>query len=288
MRFSRLAVVAIISLTVLAGSGCNYYNQIMARKSLVDGANAYKERKFDQAEGLFRDAVSRDPDGDSLEGRTAQLFLARTLHSEYIGNRSDKTKAEEAISEYQKALTIDIKDQSSYKAIANLLDNLGREDEALKWTTDRANNEQVPAEQRAEAFSSLAAKKNSCANDISDTEETKKTVTENGKQVFQFIKPKNPEDFTKLKQCAEEGLVLANRAVELDQNSDSAWSYKTSLLIQKMRVAEMEGNSAQEQQFKAQADEAKVRFTALADAKRKKEQEEEERKKAEAAAANKK
>jgi tetratricopeptide (TPR) repeat protein len=286
MRLSRLGLFIIILSTVLIGTNCSYYNRIIARKNLVDGATAYKERKFEEAERLFRDAVSRDPQGETVEGRTAQLFLARTIHSEYIGNRQNTALAEQAIQEYKQVLAKDIKDQSSFKAVANLLENLGRDDEALQWVTERANNEQVPGEQRAEALSSLAAKKNTCANDISDTEATKKTVTKDGKQVFEFVKPASPEDFEKLKQCAEEGLQLANRAVELDPNSDSAWSYKTSLLIQKMRVAEMEGNKEQAAQFKAQSDEAKEKFQALADAKRKKQEEEEARKKAEAEAAN--
>ena len=93
----------------------------MSRKNLVDGSHAYKERKFDVAEDLFRRAAERDPDGETVEGRTAQLFLARTLHSQYIGNRQDPTKAEEAIKEYKKALAVDKNDQSSYKAVASLL-----------------------------------------------------------------------------------------------------------------------------------------------------------------------
>ncbi len=102
MRFSRLGVIVLLSLTVLVGSNCSYYNRVMARKNLVDGSNAYKNRKFKEAEQLFRDAVKRDPKGEYVEGKTAQLFLARTLHSEFIGDRSKKNLAEEAISEYQK------------------------------------------------------------------------------------------------------------------------------------------------------------------------------------------
>lgn len=287
MRFSRLGILVLISVSVFLGTNCSYYNRVLARKSLVDGASAYKNRKFAEAEQLFRNAVSRDPEGKTVEGKTAQLFLARTLHSEYIGNRSEKSKAEEAIKEYQKVLKEDLKDQSSFKAVANLYENLQMQDDWLKWVTDRADNEAVPKEQRAEALTSLAAKKNSCAADISDAEAVKKTVTgKDGKQVFQFIKPANPADFETLKKCADEGLALASKAVEFDPNSDSAWSYKTSLLVQKMRVAEMEGNTAEKDSYKKQADEAKERFTVLAEAKRKKEEEEAARKKAEEEAAN--
>ena len=292
MRFSRLSLFIIILTTVLIGTNCSYYNQILARKNLVDGASAYKNRKFQEAERLFREAISRDPEGTTLEGKAAQLFLARTIHSVFIGNRGDKDKADEAIREYQRALTIDPKDQSSFKAVANLYENLNKDAEWLKWVTERANNGQIPDEQRSEAFTSLAARKNTCANDISDTEATKKTVTKDGKQIFEFVKPANEADFQTLKQCAAEGVQLAQKAVDLDQNSDSAYSYLTSLLIQNMRVAEMEGNKQAAADFKTKSDTAKEKFTALAEVKRQKEQAEAERKKAEeeaaAAAANKK
>lgn len=287
MRFSRLGILVLISFTVLIGTNCSYYNRVLARKNLVDGATAYKDRKFQVAEQLFRNAVARDPEAKTLEGKTAQLFLARTLHSEFIGDRGHKEYAEEAIKEYQKVLKENPNDQSSFKAVANLFETLQKPDEWQTWVTERANNEQVPKEMRAEALAFLASKKNTCANDISDVEANKKTVTgKDGKQVFQFTKPENPGDFEKLKQCANEGLELANKAVEYDPNSDSAWSYKTSLLVQKMRVAEMDGNTTEKDSLKKLADDAKAKFTVLAEAKRKKEEEEVAKKKAAEEAAN--
>lgn len=287
MRFSRLGILVLISFTVLIGTNCSYYNRVLARKNLVDGATAYKDRKFQVAEQLFRNAVARDPEAKTLEGKTAQLFLARTLHSEFIGDRGHKEYAEEAIKEYQKVLKENPNDQSSFKAVANLFETLQKPDEWQTWVTERANNEQVPKEMRAEALAFLASKKNTCANDISDVEANKKTVTgKDGKQVFQFTKPENPGDFEKLKQCANEGLELANKAVEFDPNSDSAWSYKTSLLVQKMRVAEMDGNTTEKDSLKKLADDAKAKFTVLAEAKRKKEEEEIAKKKAAEEAAN--
>lgn len=288
MRFSRVGILVLITLTVLIGTNCSYYNRIIARKHLVDGANAYKERKFKEAEELFRAAASSDSEGKTIESKTAQLFLARTLHSQYISNRQVKEIAESAIAEYKKVLAVDITDQSSYKAVANLLENLGRQDEWLKWVTDRTNNESVPPEQRAEALTSLAAKQYSCANDISDAESVKKTVVKEGKPEFQFTKPAEPKDFEELKQCAEKGFELISRAVKLDANSDSAWSYNANLLVQKARIAEMEGNTAEKDRLKAEAQKAKERFTALAAEKKRIEDAELERQKAEKEAANKK
>src|SRR5258708_18102112 len=292
MRFSRIGVFVLLSLTVLIGANCSYYSRVMARKNLVDGSKAYKDRKFPEAEALFRAAVARDPNGDYVEGKTAQLFLARTLHSEFIGDRIHKEKAEAAIAEYQKALALNPNDQSSYKAIASLYENLQMTDQWLDWVTKRSQNTTIPPEQRAEALTSLAAKKNTCANDITDTEQTKKTVTKDGKQAFQFVKPAKPEYYTHLVKCVQEGTALIDQAIALEtdqvknapkldvkglkdedlvKNQDflkvfeSARSYKSSLLIQAMRLAEMYGKTADRDRLKVEADAARKSFLELSD-----------------------
>ena len=290
MRFSRLGVFVLIALTAVFGANCSFYNRIIARKNLVDGSKDYKERKFQEAEQLFRDAVSRDPDGSTVEGRTAQLFLARTLHSEYIGNRQKTELAEQAIKEYQKSLSFDKNDQSSYKAVASLLENLQRTDEWQAWVTERSKNEQILPQYRAEALVALAAKQNTCANDITDTDQTKKTVTKEGKQVFEFVKPQNDADFQQLKQCVDQGNALIDQALALEpaevKNAvnldvkpltdqqlsekldllrvfESARSYKASLLVQAMRLAEMEGRTADRDRLKGEADAARENFLTL-------------------------
>ena len=292
MRFSRIGAFVLLLATVLVGTNCAYYNRVMARKDLVDGASAYKGRKFSEAEQLFRQAVSRDPKGENVEGKMAQLFLARTLHSIFIGNRIDKSKAEQAITEYQKSLTLDPKDQSSYKAIASLYENLQKTDEWLAWVTKRSNDATIPPEQRAEALTSLAAKKNTCANDISDTEATKKTIQKDGKQAFQFVKPANPADYDALVKCVDEGMKLIDQALaqETDQVKnaakldikglpddqlakiqdllkvfESARSYKASLLVQSMRIAEMDARTPDRDRLKTEADAARKSFIDLSD-----------------------
>lgn len=292
MRFSRVGIIALLAVSVLAGANCGYYNRVMARKDLVDGSAAYKNRKFDEAQALFKKAVGRDPKGDYLEGRMAQLFLARTLHSQYIGNRKDTAKAEQAIVEYQKALAFDPKDQSSYKAIASLYENLQKSDEWLDWVTKRSQNASIPPEQRAEAFTSLAAKKNSCATDISDTEATKKKTTKDGKPAYTYVKPASSEDFEKFKQCVADGMQLIDQAIALEPDTvksaasinikalsdadlkakqdllkvfESARSYKTSLLYQSAFLAEMEGRGEEYTRLKTEADDYRKKFLELSD-----------------------
>lgn len=290
MRSSRLGIFVLLLLTVFLTTNCTYFNRILSRKNLVDGSMAYKERKFEEAEDLFRKAAARDPEGTTEEGKIAQVFLARTLHSRYIGNRQDSSLAEAAIAEYRKALALNKNDQSSYKAIAGLLENLQRTDEWKQWVTDRSNDGSINAEFRAEALTSLAAKQNTCANEVSDTPATKKTVQRDGKDVFQFTKPANDADFQRMKACVEEGNRLIEQAVglesptvknlasidpkaltdeQLKQNLDalkpfeSARSYRASLLIQASRLAEMEGRNEDRDRFRAQSDTAKNDFTAL-------------------------
>lgn len=286
MRFSRLGILSVILLTVLMGANCSYYNRIVTRKNLVDGGQAYKDRKFQDAEQLFRYAVSRDPKGETTEGKNAQLFLARTLHSQFIGDRQNLSKAEEAIQEYKKVLAEDVNDQNSFNAVANLLENLNKDDEWLQWVTQRADNQGASGPQRAEALTKLAAKKYSCANDISDIEPVKKTVTKDGKSVFEFTKPQDPATFENFKKCIQEGTDIVNRAEKLDTNSDAVWSYKANLLVQQTRLAEMEGNKQQQESLKVEADKAKARFTELATIRKQKEDAEKEAKEKQENAAN--
>lgn len=410
MRISRAGILILISISVLIGTNCAYYNRIIARKNLVDGAKAYKDKKFKDAEQLFRDAVSRDPQGQTDEGKTAQLFLARTIHSQYVGSRSPslaesdvkdlrslsskitaksdavsqflssqltpetqqlateftsndqkrkeyltaltndlnkvingpsiydagrfsqaklsdftkkfiadnpnptgeianrinrllieesypdelekKPKAEDAIDAYKKVLAEKVDDNSSFKAVANLYETLGKQDEWEKWVVDRTTNEKVPPEQRAEALTSLAARKYSCANEISDTPEVKKEITKGTERIYEFKKPADPAAFEKLKQCTNEGLDLINKALELEKKAnvetDSTWSYKANLTVQKMRVAEMEGNTQEKDALKKEAEAAKEKFTTLAAERKRIEDQKEEERKAKEEAANKK
>ncbi len=286
MRFSRLGILSVVLLTVLMGANCSYYNRIVTRKNLVDGGQAYKDRKFKDAEQLFRYAVSRDPNGSTTEGKNAQLFLARTLHSQFIGNRQEIALAEEAIKEYKKVLAEDASDQNSFNAVASLLENLNKDDEWLQWVTQRADNQGASGPQRAEALTKLAAKKYSCANDISDVEPVKKTVTKDGKSVFEFTKPQDPATFENFKKCIQEGTDIVNRAEKLDTDSDAVWSYKANLLVQQTRLAEMEGNKQQQEALKAESEKAKARFTELAAIRKQKEDAEKEAKEKQENAAN--
>jgi len=299
--WNRFGIVSLLLMVAVLGSSCTYYKRVMARMNLVDGAQAYNERKFDEAMEKFGKAVSYDPEGTTLESKTAQLFLARTLHSLFAGDRKKVEMAERAIEEYKKALPGFIQEASDGKAaadanpadeklragyeknktivgsivsaIGSLYENLQKEDEWQKWQVQASENAELPNEVRANSLVGLAAKKYNCANDITDSTEVKKTVTKGSEQVFQFSKPEREEDFSTIKKCVEEGTTYIDKAIELNGESDSAWSYKASLLVQSMRIAEMDGKEDQIEGLKKKSEEAKAKFEELAKIRREKEEE---------------
>lgn len=340
MRSSRFAALVLIAGAVLFTTNCAFYSRIMARKNLVDGSIAYKDRKFAEAEELFRKAAARDPEGSTLEGRTAQLFLARTLHSMYIGDRQRKELAQQAVDEYKKAVPqvtseyLEAKaayeaningasEQKRYSAalsgvnstvsaIPSLLDSLEKPDDAVAFQTEVGANTKMPETARSRALVSLGLKYNNCANDITDTEKTKKTVKKDGKDVFQFVKPENPDDLAKLKECVAKGQEYFNqtealepaavknaasadiKAMNYDQLKifeetispfDSARSYRASIAVQASRLAEMEGSSDYER-LKTEADQKRALADELRKVSKKIEGEKEARLTAEQEAAN--
>lgn len=320
MRLSRVGILIVISALILVGANCSSYNRLIARRNLVDGAQAYKDRKFSEAEKFFRNAVAIDPDAKTDEGKTARLFLARTLHSIYAGSRSAegaKAKAVEAIKLYRAAVAENINDQGSYNAVSNLYETFGgqypeEKDKWMqdweKWTTERAENTNVDAKYRADAYASLASKQFSCANDISDIpDKVKKTIKKDGKDVYQYVKPENPDDYTKFGQCVQKGVELIDKAVALENDEATkakatdikpltlpqmakidevvkiwakVWSYKASLMNQSMRLADMDGRVPDKDSFKAKADEARAKFLEYTAAEKKIETEKDERTKA--------
>lgn len=330
MRSSKFGVIFLLSLLVLGGTSCSYYNRIMARKNLVDGSKAYKDRKFADAEQLFRNAAAIDPKGETLEGRTAQLFLARTLHSMYIGDRSKKDVAQKAIDAYKQALPAVLKEYADARAaydkgssdaanqrryasalsdavstagaVSGLYDNIQQPDMAVQWRNQVASDQTYPEAARASAYNSLAAKANTCSNDITDTEATKKTVKgPDGKDMFQYVKPANAADLDTLKKCIADGNDAADKALALEPQMvkeapqkldvkaatddqlrlyqemikpfESSRSYKAAMTVQSMRLAEMEGRTADRDSLKAQSEEQRQAYNQLGDLDKKIQQE---------------
>ena len=75
--------------------------------------------------------------------------------------------------------------------------------------------------------------------------------------------------------CVKTGLAEAENAIKFDSGSEAAWSYKTNLLLEAAKLAEMDGQAEQKAQYQKDYEAALKRTTELSAANQKKKEEEE-------------
>src|SRR5262249_40713524 len=127
-------------------------------------------------------------------------------------------------------------------------------------------------DKRGEAYAILAGKDWDCSFKVTELPDVKTTSTDSGSPKVTYKKPANQKDFDNIQKCVVRGLEEAETAIKLDPNSESAWSYKTNLLLEAAKHAEMNGDAAKKQEYEKQAEVAGKRSSALADERRKKEE----------------
>ena len=74
--------------------------------------------------------------------------------------------------------------------------------------------------------------------------------------------------------CVTQGLAEAENAIKFDPNNESAWSYKTNLLLEASKLAEMENQTEQKAQYQKEYEVALKRTTELSAANQKRKEEE--------------
>jgi hypothetical protein len=74
--------------------------------------------------------------------------------------------------------------------------------------------------------------------------------------------------------CVKQGLAEAENAIKFDPNNESAWSYKTNLLLEASKLAEMDGKTDQKAQYQKHYEAALKRTTELSVANQKRKEEE--------------
>src|SRR5215217_834899 len=265
MKLSQTGIVIVLAILVATSSGCGVINRIRAKNQLNEAAKAYREGHFPEAEQHSRRAAELDPNN-----KTAPMFIARTIHAQYrpgVQSPENMAKAQEAIVAYQQLLANNPADEESYKAIAYLYEATHQNDKLRQWISSRAASDVAPAEKRSEAYVVLASKDWDCSFKITELPTNKATVS--------YKKPKDQKDFDQAQMCVKQGLVEAENAIKYDPNNESAWSYKTNLLLEASKLAEMDGKPDQKAQYQKDYEAALKRTTELsvANQKRKEEQE---------------
>ena len=204
---------------------------------LKAAARAYQLGNFAEAEQHSRNAVQLNPDN-----RTARMYVARTVHAQYrprVTTEENVAKARQAIEEYKNILKLSPKDEEAYKAIAYLLGDVKDTEQLNAWIMQRATDESFEPEKRSEAFIVLASKHWDCS--FKTTEQNKVTTIANDTPKVTYVMPKDPSDFQTATTCVSEGLAEIDHAISLTPASESAWSYKVNLLIERSKLLEMEG-----------------------------------------------
>ena len=275
MRFSRsrVGITAILALFVAATAGCTLVNKIRAKNELNETAKSYKEGRFEEAEQHAKRALQLDP-----LNQTAQIFIARVIHQQYkpgVDQPDNIQRARDAIAAYQRVLEKPANDQQveeAYKAISVLYSAIKDDTDLRAWIMKRATDTSQPNEKRAEAYAILAGKDWDCSYKVTEQPDVKTTSTEGGGAKVTYKKPKEQKDLDKIQRCVVQGLQEAETAIKLYPNNESAWSYKTNLLLESAKIADMNGEADKKVQFQKQADVAQKRATALAEERRKKEE----------------
>lgn len=275
MKLSQTRIAIVLAVLVATSSGCGVINRIRAKNQLNEAARAYREGRFLEAEAHSREAASLDPDN-----KTAPMFIARTIHAQYrpgVQTPDNIKKAQEAIEAYQEILRRNPKDDEAYKAVAYLYGAIKEDDKLKKWITDRAASDAVEPEKRAEAYVVLASKDWDCSFKITEQPGVKTTTVDpsNNKATVSYKKPKEQKDFDQAQMCVKSGLSEAENAIKFDPNNESAWSYKTNLLLEASKLADMDGKTDQKAQYQKDYEAALKRTTELnvANQKRKEEAE---------------
>lgn len=271
MKLSQTRIAITLAILVVTTSGCGLINRIRAKNELNEAARAYREGHFEEAEQRSRRALELDPDS-----KTAPLFVARTIHAQYkpgVQTPENLAKAQQAIEAYQRILEKDPKNDEAYKAIAYLYGATKQDDKLRSWISSRANDASVEPEKRAEAYIVLASKDWDCSFKITELPTNKiTTVSEGNRATVSYKKPEQKE-FDMAQECIKRGLEEIENAIKNDPNSESAWSYKTNLLLEAAKLAEMDGKMDRKAELDKQREIAQKRTNVLSEANQKRKEE---------------
>ena len=274
MKLSKTGITVLLSVVVVAASGCGVINRIRSKNALNEAARAYREGHFDEAEKESRRALELDPDN-----KTAPQFIARTIHAQYrpgVQAPDNVAKAREAIDAYQKILEKNPKDEEAYKAVAYLYGAIKEDDKLRQWISSRATNENAEPDKRAEAYVVLASKDWDCSYKITELPTNKLTTVDasSSKATVSYKKPKEQKDFDTAQGCVKRRLEEIENAIKFAPSNESAWSYKTNLLLEASKLAEMDGKTDQKAEYQKQYEAALKKTTELSQAAEKRKEEE--------------
>ncbi len=174
MKLSRITAVALLVGLVAANAGCALVNRVRAKNALNEGASAYRQGNFAEAEQKFRYAYQLDP-----SQKNAPLFIARAVQQQYkpgVQTPENLAIGERAVAAYQDILKNDPGNEDAYKAIVFLYGQMKNEDRVNQLLAERAKNGPTP-KSKAEALTILASKQWNCSYEITEQKDVRLPTT---------------------------------------------------------------------------------------------------------------
>ncbi len=255
MRVNRRWLAALVLLTAMPLSGCNFIQKLRARDNLNKGVKAYVEMKYGAAAQYFQKSVELDP-----EFEVARMYLATAYTSQFVPGSTDPKSEEMAMKAIEtfKEVVERAKDpanpnRSAMLSIASLYYQLKRYDESKEW----CNKVLKIDPQNAEAYYRIA---------VMDFDESLERTGIQGENIEFMTPEEKAETLTKI----EEGLTALSKALEIRPNYFDAMEYQNLLWREKakfekdeakkaelIRQADMVAQKALALRLKAQEEEAK-------------------------------
>ena len=134
-------------------------------------------------------------------------------------------------------------------------------DEQRRELERRAVDPTRTEKDRSSLYTVLAGQSWDCSYKITELPESKLIAADNHTIIYKKPPQKN---FESAQACVRRGLDEAETALKLDPDNESAWSYKTNLLQEAAKLAEMEGDAIHKAAYRKQSDEASKVVTDLA------------------------
>lgn len=252
MKLLTCLTIAMALLAPLQAQTSSVAEQV--KQELTEAARVYREGNFVEAQVHSEKALLLDP-----QDKTAPYFVARSIHAQYKPGDTttdNAAKAREAIIAYQRILGRFPDDDECYKAIAFLYGELKEKELLRNWILQRAGNASMANDKRAEAFTALASKDWDCSFQITELPANKVTTVRRKKAYVSYRMPKDRSEFEQAKECANRGLEMVNMAIALKPEEEDAWTYKTNILLELMKLAEMSRDVQRKRELQGQYDEA--------------------------------
>jgi Tfp pilus assembly protein PilF len=244
--------IAVIAALATLGSGCEYARKVIAKDKLNQGMIEYNKGNYRNAQEFFKDASGTDPNNANT-----WLCLGATLVKDYrkeIDDAKKKDFANQALEVYRKALSLAngncgvIDNALSYVAVIH--DDMKNTEEWRKTMLDRATNECMKKDTRAQSFYGLGVNYWQCSYDQTTRYQDKALFNTDQ---FHYRKmdysPEALADRQKAQACVTKGFEYFEKALEIDPEYTQAMFYKGLLYRELQKLIKEEAKRKEFEQM---------------------------------------